>query len=1023
MRTVTLWCVGALLTFPSHAAHARVIAPTPVAGGITGRITDKDAGTPIAGVSVTVVGTKLGTVTDDQGRYRIAGVPDGPHALTAQRIGYAKATQQVTVPAASDVTADFALSKMTVQLGEIVVTATGNQRKIELGNEVATLRPDSVTAVAPITNITDMLQGRVAGLMTFANSGVTGSTPRIRIRGFNSLSQPNAPLMVIDGTRVDNSTGGSGGAQNVPSFGWTAGSVMSVNPEEIESIEIVKGPSAATLYGTDAANGVIVIRTKRGQQGATKVNVYGESGVIPAPTKWNTNYYAFGHTTAGAFTNCTNLARAGGLCAVDSLSVYDAMKDSPSSPLGTGTRHQGGLQVSGGVQQFRYFFSGDDENEVGYLRLPQSEINRLSAQRGGAAIPDEQIHPNYLHRVSLRGNASSAIGSKTEINISNGLQFQKSQIPTATVFSDAAWGPGYKDAFEGWSGGRRPGEDFAVRSAENLTRVTSSVNAQSTPVGWLDLRGTFGVDGAFDFSDNLQKRDEGGTAAAPSLGRRNETRNQTVLYSGDIGATGTFNLRPSLTSKTSIGGQFNRRNKGSVTASGTNLPPGSATLAGAVTVTNTESTVQSVVAGGYIEEMLGFRDRLFVTAATRADGASSFGKNFKTAYYPKVGLSWLTSDEGFFPKNDVLTSLRYRLAYGSSGVQPSSVAALANEQLSTVFLNGTTASGAKLLALGNPNLKPEKTSEIETGVDVDFFSGRVHAELSVYQKDSKDALVQRAWPRSVGVIGTGQLDNVGAVRNRGQELSITAQVFDARGVAFQLSANGSLNHSVLKQLDPSLRPPEDRFIKFVPGYPLMGQWDHALTGFSDKNGNGIIEPNEVTLTDSVVYLGVTNPTDLLNISPSLSFFHEQLRFTSMFVHKGGYIQTNFSEANKCNIGGCRAKNDPNAPLGVQASYIALSGPTLTYAGYAENGTFTRWAEASIVWDARNHLRRVLGDRKATLTLSARNLKLWTKYTGLDPEVAANPELGGNFGTLWDLGYDNPVSPQPRYFILRLTLGL
>ncbi len=1023
MRTAALWCVTALLSFPSHAALARVNAPTPLSRGITGRITDKEAGTPVAGVSVTVVGTRLGGVTDEQGRYRITGVPDGPHSLTAQRIGYAKTTQQVTVAPSSDVTADFALAKMTVQLGEVVVTATGAQRKLELGNEVATLRSDSVTVVAPITTVTDMLQGRVAGLMTFANSGVTGSTPRIRIRGFNSLSQPNAPLMVIDGTRVDNTTGGSGGAQNVSSYGWTAGSVASVNPEEIESIEIVKGPSAATLYGTDAANGVIVIRTKRGQQGATRVTLFGETGTIQAPTRWNTNYYAFGHTTAGAFTNCTNVARSGGLCSVDSVSVYNAMKDSPSSPLGTGNRRQGGLQVSGGVQQFRYFFSGDQEKEVGYLRLPQSEINRISLQRGGAAIPDEQIHPNYLHRVSLRGNASSAVGSRTEINISNGLLFQKSQIPASTVFSDAAWGPGYKDAFDGWANSRRPGETFAVRSAENLTRFTSSVNAQSTPLTWLDVRATFGVDGAFDFSDNLQKRDEGGTPTAPSLGRRNETRNQTVLYTGDIGATATFNLRPTITSKTSLGGQFNRRNKGSVTAQGVNLPPGSETLAGAVTVTNSEQTLQSVVAGGYVEEMLGFRDRVFLTAATRADGASSFGKNFKTAYYPKIGLSWLTSDESFFPKNDVLTSLRYRFAYGSSGVQPSSVAALANVQLSTVFLNGATASGAKLSALGNPNLKPEKTTEIETGLDMDFFGGRIRAEATVYQKDSKDALVQRAWPRSVGVLSTGQIDNVGAVRNRGAELSLTAQVLDTRGVALQLSANGSVNHSLLKQLDPSLRPPEDRFIKFVPGFPLMGQWDHALIGYGDKNGNNIIDANEVTLTDSVVYLGVTNPTDLLNVSPSLSFLHNQLRFTSMFVHKGGYIQTNFSEANKCNIGGCRAKNDPKAPLSVQASYIALAGPTLTYAGYAENGTFTRWAEASVVWEARDYLRKWIGDRTATVTLSARNLKLWTKYSGLDPEVAANPELGGNFGTLWDLGYDNPVSPQPRYFILRLTLGL
>jgi len=251
---------------------------------------------------------------------------------------------------------------------------------------------------------------------------------------------------------------------------------------------------------------------------------------------------------------------------------------------------------------------------------------------------------------------------------------------------------------------------------------------------------------------------------------------------------------------------------------------------------------------------------------------------------------------------------------------------------------------------------------------------------------------------------------------------VNAQLFQTHGVSFDLSANASVNHNVLKRLDPSLRPPEDRFIKFVQGYPLMSQWDHAVTGWQDKNGNGVLELNEVQVTDSVVYLGVTNPPDLLNFTPTLSFMNGGLRFTSMFVHKGGFIQTNFSELNKCNIGGCRAKNDPNAPMSDQARYIAFSGPTLTYAGYAQNGSFTRWAEASVSWEAGDRVRQAVRGRKVTVTVSARNLKLWTKYDGVDPEVAANPELGGNFGTLWDLGYDNPVSPQPRYFIVRLTLG-
>lgn len=1010
---------------PNSASTRVHVDDAKKAGTIRGRITDQASGQPVVGAQVVVANTRLGAVADNNGRYVITQVPSGAQSITARMLGYAPKTATVTVTDNADVTADFALEKSASQLSEVVVTATGDQRKVEIGNAVTTLRADSLVSAAPITSVGDMLQGRVSGLMTFANAGMTGSSPRIRIRGFNSLSQPNNPLIIVDGARVDNTTGaGSGGGTNVQSYGWTAGSVTALNPEEIESFEIVKGPAAATLYGTDAANGVIVIRTKRGTAGAPRWNVYGEGGLIPHPTKWNDEYYAFGHTPTGQQVQCVNLARAAGQCVVDSVSVWSPMKDAISSPLGTGNRRQVGAQVSGGAQQFRYFAGGDWEREQGYLELPKSEIDRISAQRGGAEIPDEQIHPNYLNRTAIRANASAMLGPKTDLNISNSLQFQRSQIPTNTLFTDAAWGIGYKDAFDGWGNQRRPGETFATRAAERLFRITSSVNGNFVPTSWLTTRATVGIDAGSNFSDNLQRRGEGGTAIAPSLGRRLDVRSSTILFTGDIGASATFTLTPSIVSKTSAGAQYNRRDRGITTASGTNLPPGSSTLAGAATVTNSEATIQSVVAGGYVEQQFAFRDRMFVTGALRADGASTFGKNFKTAYYPKASFSWLVSSEDWFPKSKTVSSFRFRTAFGSSGVQPPADAALTRLQLATVFVNGTTGSGAQLQTLGNPNLAPERTTELEGGFDVDFFDGRIRLEATAYEKRSKDALVQRSYPRSAGLIATGQLDNVGKVRNRGVEGVLNAMVFRTGGTQFDISLNGSINHSKLLELDSSLRPPEDRFIKFVQGFPLFGMWDRKVRGYKDANNDGVLQISEVTVDDSITFIGVTNPTDLLTFTPSLSLFNGVLRLSSMFVYKGNFIQTNFTELNKCaSFGSCKARNDPKASLKEQRPYAGFAGPTLTYAGYAEDGTFTRWAEASAVYDIGRAMPGVFKGRSATLTFSARNLALWTKYTGLDPEVTANPDLTGNFGTVWDLGYDNPVSPLPKYFILRLSLGL
>jgi hypothetical protein len=533
-----------------------------------------------------------------------------------------------------------------------------------------------------------------------------------------------------------------------------------------------------------------------------------------------------------------------------------------------------------------------------------------------------------------------------------------------------------------------------------------------------------GVDFSHNFMDNLQRRGEGGTTTSPSLGRRMEVRTSILLYTVDLGGSATFDLTPTIMSRTSVGGQYNRRNLHAVAAQGTNLPPGSSTLAGAATLANAESTIESVVAGVYGEQTFSHRDKLFLTGALRADGASSFGENFKTAYYPKASLSWVLSEEGFFPQSKFLSSLRYRAAYGSSGVQPAAVAALPRFQFVTVFVNGTTSTGAQLQQIGNRNLKPERVDEFETGLDSEFFEGRVRLETTFYYRESKDALVQRAMPRSVGIVGTGQLDNVGSVRNQGVEADLNAQVFNTRGIAFDVHVNGSINSNKLLKLDPTLRPPEDRFVKFVQGYPLFGQWDRRVLGFNDANGDGILVPDEVTVGDSIEFLGPTNPTRMLNVSPTLALMDGRLRINSMFVYRGNFIQTNFSELNKCNFGACRARNDPNATLREQAAYVAFTKPGLTYAGYQENGSFTRWAEASVSYNIHERFLRAsrLGVRSATLSLSARNLKLWTDYTGLDPEVTQNPDLAGNFGTLWDLGYDNPVAPPSRYWIARLTLN-
>ncbi|MGH7719683.1 MAG: carboxypeptidase-like regulatory domain-containing protein, partial [Gemmatimonadaceae bacterium] len=359
--------------------------PAHVVGVITGRVTDRTSGQPVVAAQVSVTGTTLGRITGEDGRYMIPNVPAGPVQVQARRIGYESQTQSVTVADGATATLDFVLTEAVAQLEQVVTTVTGNQRRAEIGNAIARIDADSTVRSAPVRDLGDLVNGRAAGVQVFFPNGVVGQAPRFRIRGVNSFTVRNDPLVIVDGVRVENSPGTLGAANLVALvFPQNTGRLADLNPEEIETIDIVKGPSAATLYGTDAANGVVLVTTKRGRAGEAAWTVYTEQGVSDVRADWPTNYFGWGrNTVTGAVQQCMLLALAAGQCRQDSVTTFNPMLDAPNSPLGTGHRQSYGLQVSGGATQLRYFFSGEFEDETGYLRLPDVEQEFLRQSRGG----------------------------------------------------------------------------------------------------------------------------------------------------------------------------------------------------------------------------------------------------------------------------------------------------------------------------------------------------------------------------------------------------------------------------------------------------------------------------------------------------------------------------------------------------------------------------------------------------------------------------------------------------------------
>ena len=1000
-------------------------------GTVSGRVTEAKTGQGIASVELLVEGTRSQTLTGEDGRYRLTDIEAGSYTLTARRIGYQRESRPIQIEGNAETTADFVLQPVVTRLNELVVTATGEQRRAEIGNVIGRIQADSLVPTAPINNMMDLLTARVSGLEVRQANGLTGQSTQLRIRGINNIVGTNEPIVVIDGVRVDNAPGdialnttGSnvqGFAAAWFSFGQLSGSLTNLNPNEIESIEVVKGPSAATLYGTDAANGVIVVTTKRGQVGRPQLAMYTEQGLVEPTSGIPDNYYAWGHSLAdGSPTQCLLTSVAAGFCAIDSVTHYNPLNDPSITPLGKGYRQLYGAQVSGGSAALRYFGSAEYENERGYLEMPATDQGRIQQLRGGQAIPDNEVHPNRLRKVSLRGNLDAALGRKADLTLSLGLLDNLVRIPPDGVpFANAEYGPGYRDVNNGYAAffGGQPGELFGQRGDQHSKRLTLSSTTTWHPLSWLTSRATAGIDYTNTFLDGLQLPNQG-----PSFlpgGERWNSRGSTILYSADAALTGGWQLSHSLRWTSTIGAQYNRKTFGQTTATGRNLAPGAEVSSGAGSQVVGEVNQDNVIAGAFVEQGVSLKERLFLSGAVRVDGSSAFGQDFRTAFYPKASLSWVLSNEPFFRgATSWLSQLRLRAAYGSSGVQPDPTAKLTLLSLANGLVDGTTQPGVYVTQLGNPNLKPERETEFEGGLDAELWGGRIQLEGTFYTRRGTDVLVTVPVAQSLGV--ARQQRNIGTVRNRGIELSARTQILTGRTLGLDAGAQLSVNHNTALSLDPTAQGVNSTVYTFVQhrvGYPLFGAYERPLLAYNDANGDGIIAPNEITLGDTAVFVGPTVPTTQLTLSGGITLFGGRLRLSSLFDYRGGFQFLDLTDGGfRCGfIGNCREKNDPSTPLADQARAVAIDQGG-AFAPFMVDGTYWRWREASVRLTLPPRWSAGLRSREVALTLSARNLALWAKAPGINPEQG---ELDNAFS---DVRFVIPTAPQARYWLLRVDWG-
>ncbi|MEW5915094.1 MAG: TonB-dependent receptor, partial [Gemmatimonadota bacterium] len=626
--------VGAL---PMHAG-ALVRQQAAQSGSVAGRVTDARSNAGVPGATIEIEGTRLGAIADAEGRYRVANVPAGSRTVVARRLGFSQQRQTVTVTIGQEATANFALEPTVVSLDQVVVTGTaGAEQRRAVGISLATIEaPDELTkSAAP--DIGTLLNARAPGVLISQPSGRLGAGPSIQIRGRSSIGLGNSPVVYIDGVRVTNTTGT--GPSAVPGGlagqnSGIAGRLNDIVPEDIASIEVIKGPAASTLYGTEASAGVIHILTKRGAGGSPQFSLQVQGGSL------------FFRDDEGRMP--TNFVRDPSGTIVPWNAIQQE-KDRGDPLFETGYTSLVTASVAGGQNAVRYYLSGAFESDQGVE--PNNALRQLSLHGNLDVTPTPTVDiATSLNYVSLRNHLGVDVGASAMLGATVGHALL---FPNSRGFALGFPPEVTQDLWDNY---------------QSVNRFTASSRIEHTPIAWFRQRLTGGVDYAGDDSRALERfaPPPWNTLIPNATGRIGQTLRTTTGLTLDYAGTATFNVSPSLNVATSVGGQYfrNENNQsflGGIGFPGTGVVTVSAT---AQSVTPTQQEILTTTLGAFVQEKISWRDRLFATVAVRVDNNSAFGEELKWVTYPKFDASWVVSDESFWPWRSVVPSFRLRGAYG-----------------------------------------------------------------------------------------------------------------------------------------------------------------------------------------------------------------------------------------------------------------------------------------------------------------------------------------------------------------------
>ena len=742
---------GAAISASTSAGLAP--GPNARAGTIRGRIVAAGTGAPVASAQVQL-GTR-GALTNDAGVFTFTNVVAGAYTVQVRMIGFERYSRPVTVADGQTADLTIELKRLALNLDQVVVTGTpGASRRREVGNAISQIDVTSLPE-SPST-VDNLLQGKATGLTVTGNSGGVGGGASIRLRGNVSATQSNQPLIYVDGVRVKSDgfpkntfpTGYSGNSDNT-----IYSPLNDIDPGDVERIEVIKGPAATTLYGTEAASGVIQIFTKHGQTGGARWTLETDQSMSQTPK--------FGPTRG--FEGLPLVVPANEF---NPFGTVDYLYLEPW--LRTGYKHKYTIGLDGGRDDVKYFISGTSSTETGVLPLDRAT------------------------QTSIRGNLS--VVPRPDLTVQWNTSFSTNNLtktPAGGTAAGLTLNASRRDRnYFGSADPAKIGRVLDFQLTSNIDHLVTGGTLQYQPNPNFSTRLILGYDLASQESRNYMPY---GFATVPK-GQISDGRYSSRTTTVDYAATYTRGLFSNLRTSLSAGAQAISVDQVNTVAGSRDFPgPGEQTVSNGAISIGVEDRIRVINAGLFVQNVFDLSNRYFLTLGVRFDGNSAFGEKLGLQAYPKVSGSYVLSDEPFWNKK--LGTLKVRAAYGQSGRAPGAFDAL---RTWTSYSWGGAAAFVPR-NLGNARLGPERTTEVEAGFENSTFNGRLDLDFTYFTRTTSDALFAVSQAPSEGLWGS-QLENVGRLQSNGVELGVNATLVQRPQFGWDVGFTWSTSHSKVLSL-------------------------------------------------------------------------------------------------------------------------------------------------------------------------------------------------------------------------------